>query len=286
MEVCGMQISAMMYSFTEAVNSGQMSIYDVVEFVRSLGVTALELAGDQVAAVDPIAFGSYLQGLGMSAVAYGRVVDLVQPTASARQAAIAEAKAEIERTAAFGAPLMQIVPGAYKEGMERAAAKEAVLIGLAWASEHARTCGVILTIEDHSLGQVTGASSESLLEACAAAGPDLKITFDTGNFLFAGEDPLLAWQRLAPRVAHVHVKDWELVAPGASPGPRQRGAADGATYVGTVLNHGIVPNAALIAAMKRSGYPGYLSVEYEGTGDPRPAMREGVEYMRSLLASA
>ncbi|MHB0874611.1 MAG: sugar phosphate isomerase/epimerase family protein [Anaerolineae bacterium] len=281
-----MQTSAMMYSFTQAVSGGQMTIYNVVEFVRSLGVTGLELAGDMVAAEDPTAFGRYLQGLGMSPVAYGRVVDLAQPTASARRAAVAEAKAEIERAAALSAPVMLIVPGSFKESMDRGAAKEAVYAGLALACEHARACGVTLTIEDHSLGQVTGASSESLLEACTAAGPDLKITFDTGNFLFAGEDPLLAWQRLAPRVAHVHVKDWELVPPGTGPGPRQRRAADGATYGGTVLNHGIIPNPALIAAMKRSGYPGYLSVEYEGAGDPRPAMREGVEYMRSLLASA
>ena len=280
-----MQTSAMMYSFTEAVSSGEMTIYGVVEFIRSLGVTALELAGDMVAGVELATFRHYLEDWGMSPVAYGRVVDLAQPTAAARQAAVAEAKAEVERAAAFGAPVMQIVPGAYKESMERAAAKEAVLDGLALASEHARTCGVILTIEDHSLGEVTGASSESLLEACTAAGPDLKITFDTGNFLFAGEDPLLAWQRLAPRVAHVHVKDWEIVAPGVGAGPRQRPAASGATYIGTVLHHGIVPNAALIAAMKRSGYPGYLSVEYEGTGDPRPAMKEGVEYVRTLLAS-
>jgi sugar phosphate isomerase/epimerase len=40
-----------------------------------------------------------------------------------------------------------------------------------------------------------------------------------------------------------------------------------------------------VAELRLLGYGGHLSVEYEGPGEPREAVREGVAYLAELLAA-
>lgn len=37
--------------------------------------------------------------------------------------------------------------------------------------------------------------------------PDLRVTFDTGNFIIHKEDIFIAWEALKEKVVHVHCKD-------------------------------------------------------------------------------
>jgi len=278
-----MQMSVMLYSFATALRSGEMSPSEVIGFIHSLGVDAIELmrAYPLDAQGERVLLDLRERGLRVSCFDLG--VDFVQNTREGREAALDEARQGIDEAAGLGSKAVLIVPGSWKDHVPRDLAKESVFWGLAKAARYAADLGVTPTIEDHSLAAVTGATSTELLEACAAAGDCLKITFDTGNFLSGGEDPLEAWDRLASRVAHVHVKDWEPVPAGATSLPRQRSARSGAVYVGATLGRGVVPNAAILERMKQSGYDGFLSVEYEGNDDPRTEVRAGVEYLRSLL---
>src|SRR5262249_32126209 len=121
---------------------------------------------------------------------------------------------------------------------------------------------------------------EHILAICEAVGPELKVTFDAGNFLLAGEDSVAALDRLAPRVAHVHFKDWKVVPPGtacAYPG------VDGRLYQGTALGDGIVNLRGVLGRLQDLGYGGAISVEYEGPGNAEEAVGRGLTCLGSLL---
>lgn len=64
--------------------------------------------------------------------------------------------------------------------------------------------GVTLAIEDHQ-----DFGSQELLDFCEEAGPSVGICLDTGNALAVGEDPLAFARRVAPKVCHVHLKDYQ-----------------------------------------------------------------------------
>jgi sugar phosphate isomerase/epimerase len=67
----------------------------------------------------------------------------------------------------------------------------------------AADAGLDIAIEDHQ-----DFGSEELLDLATTAGPNVGIVLDTGNPFAVGEDPMAFVGRVAPRVRHVHLKDY------------------------------------------------------------------------------
>jgi len=279
-----MRLSVMAYSFAGALARGTMKLPQVLDYIASLGVDAVELMDRHVAAAGEETVAAALDRLGLSVSCYDLVAaDPVQATAAGRAEAVAALKQGLEFAARLGAPTALVVPGRWKPGVERQAAWDALARDLSELGAHAAARGIALTIEDHSLEAATGCTAADLADLCRSAAPYLGVTFDTGNFVFGGQDPLQAWDALAPLVRHVHVKDWERLTEEEADGRPYRRDLGHRPYRGVVLGAGLVPNAAIIERMAASGYRGYLSVEYEGEGDPREGVRTGVEYLRAEL---
>ena len=77
----------------------------------------------------------------------------------------------------------------------------------------------------------------------------LGVAFDIGNFTFAGEDPVAAYETLKNKVRHVHVKD-RLSLDDMTPVP----AGTGVSKIETVVQK-----------MKQSGYDGWYTIEVFGS---------------------
>jgi 3-oxoisoapionate decarboxylase len=81
----------------------------------------------------------------------------------------------------------------------------AIREGLAKYAPMAHDQGRRLAIENHQ-----DFGSDELVEFCDNYGPGLGICFDTGNTFPVGEAPLDFARRIAPYVAHVHLKDYRV----------------------------------------------------------------------------
>ena len=278
-----MRIGVMAYSFAGALRRGEMTLPRVLEFVAALGVREVELVDAQVDALGVEPVRDRLRALGLSVSCYDIVrADPVQSTEAERQAAEAKLRAGLDDAASLGAGVTLVVPGPYRVGVERERAKAELAATLTRLTGYAAERGIALTIEDFGVEAATGCTSDSLLELCRAA-PGLGVTYDSGNFVFGGQSPLEAWDTLAPLVRHVHVKDFVVAKPERAAADRYRRSLSGEAYMGAVLGHGLIANAEIVARIRAGGYGGSLSVEYEGPDDPRPSVREGVEYLRQLL---
>lgn len=71
------------------------------------------------------------------------------------------------------------------------------------AARQAADHGLTLAIEDHQ-----DFTSAELMELCEVCGPNVGVCFDIGNALAVGESPLDFARTVAPRVRHVHLKDY------------------------------------------------------------------------------
>ena len=278
-----MRISVMSWSFNNALRSGELDTAAVIGFVRELGVEAVELmdgfiTDDQEAAIDRA-----LAETGCAHVCYDVDGDFVDPDLAARQAAVGKVVAGLERGARLGAQRALVVPGSLKEGISPAVARSWIVQGLKECRPAAARLGLPLTIEDHSSQAAVYGRSQHLEYICDGVGPRLGVTYDVGNFLLAGEDAAAAALRLGPRIVHAHYKDWHVVEPGQDRPARCVTSVDGARYTGAVLGEGVVDMVAATAALRQIGYQGYISVEFEGVGDPHEAVRRGVAYVRKLL---
>lgn len=125
---------------------------------------------------------------------------------------------------------------------------------LAWWSEVRRSRGwsVDLAIETHDL-LVT---SERILEAVHHM-PGARIVWDSHHtWRLGGEDPIATWNRIAPWVAQIHVKDSRLVAGAALP------------YSYVLPGAGDFPARALLDRLERDNFSGAVSLEWERLWHP------------------
>ena len=87
------------------------------------------------------------------------------------------------------------------------------------------------------------------LDSLFALAPGLGHVFDTGNYLFAGDDALVAYDQFRDRIGHVHLKD--------------RVAPDDMRCV--PAGSGCIPIAEIVHKLLASGYDGWLTVEQYGS---------------------
>ena len=123
----------------------------------------------------------------------------------------------------------------------------AAAIGLVDAfSKEAAGQGFDVMVEDYdnpnSLSYNTAA-----LDRLFAASSTLGHVFDTGNYVYCGEDALLALEHFRNRVHHVHLKD-----------RREDGSCP-------AVGDGIVPMKEIITSLMKSGYDGWFTVEHFGS---------------------
>jgi sugar phosphate isomerase/epimerase len=132
-----------------------------------------------------------------------------------------------------------------------------VIDGLGRCLKKAEECGVVLGLENHwGLGR----TPEGVLRVVDALhSPWLRVTLDTGNFL---EDPYPKLEKLAPKAALVQAK----------------------TYYGGGLWYTLELDYDRIAALlRKAGYRGYISLEFEGKEDPRTGVPKSLALLRKAF---
>lgn len=99
------------------------------------------------------------------------------------------------------------------------------------------------------------------------ASPWLKVTFDTGNWLPAGWDPLRAIDVLGGHIGYVHLKDMISRPDGYAP-----------AYPGG----GNLDLHDVIGALQQSGYQGFYALEFPGGRSPAAAVKASLKYLRQI----
>lgn len=161
----------------------------------------------------------------------------------------------------------------WKQGPLTPTQEEMIVDAYAEPALMAERAGLTLVIEnEHACCLATGAQTARVLEEIGS--PAVRAVWDPGNAFMAGEVPFpTGYEAIRDFIAHVHVKD-AAVAPGA-PAPEW-----------TVVGAGDIDWAGQLAALKQSGYAGWLSLEthYGGHGSKEASSRACLEGLQALLA--
>ena len=108
--------------------------------------------------------------------------------------------------------------------------------------------------------------NSALLDSLFAVSPALGLVFDTGNFLFCGEDALSCMEHFRPRVRHVHLKD------------RVSSTDMTCLPAGT----GCIPVSSLVNSLASTGYSGWFTVEQYGS---RNMLKDSETAYKQVLAA-
>jgi sugar phosphate isomerase/epimerase len=180
------------------------------------------------------------------------------PPGPERDENIAHVNAWIDHAGDLGAPTMRIFAGDLQPGQSLDAAQRNCVESIEACAEHAALRGVLLGLENHG-GIVAG--PDSLLAIVKAVDSDFcGINLDSGNF--RTEDPYRDFERCAPWAVSVQIKT-EIQPRGQKKRPADL--------------------ARVVEILKKSGFRGYATLEYEAAEDPLTAVPRALDQLRALL---
>ena len=194
----------------------------------------------------------------------------LEPDEAYRRVRIDHTRRALDLCAELGAPHITTEPGGpVPPGMTRAEAMDRFVAGLTPLVAHARALGVLLLVEPEP-GLLLETTDQYLELAARIDSPALGLNFDIGHAFCMGEDLPAQIAKLAPHVRHYHIEDI---------------AAD-RTHHHLVPGAGAIDFAQVIAAIRGTGYDGWLTVElYPCTDDPDAAAARAFEVLRPLVAA-
>jgi len=255
-----MKLSAMLFPFHNDLKEGSLSALDLVERLYAVGVRGLEpmlrYTQDDPRIWDELQTAAADFGMSYSCVDAG--ANLIGESDSERAEALDTVARGVEMCAELDCPLL-LVPGSRPApGMSNEEGRKIYSEMLAKAARATADSGVTLNIEDFGMSPEFACHSSHVLEVVTGAGPEIKVTWDNGNFLLADELPADAYQPLRSRIVHVHIKDW-LSAPANS----DQGivAPSGKRWVGAHIGHGEAQVRESLELLHADAYDGWISLE-------------------------
>jgi sugar phosphate isomerase/epimerase len=290
-----MKLGVSSYSFSRLVSAGAMGQLEVVAKAREIGFDVIEFS--TLAVPDgqtPLSFAPRVREqcdrVGIDVVAYTIGADFLSGSGGDWRAEAVRLQDEIRVAECLGAPAMRhdatfgyaadhVGPRSFDDALEALAA------GCRSVTEFAAGLGIRTMVENHGFFCQDSDRVEKLVNA--VNHPNFGVLVDMGNFLCVDEDPAAAQGRLMPYAFHVHAKDFH-VKPGTAPDPgRGWFPTRGGNWLrGAIIGHGEVPIVQCLRIMKRAGYDGVLSIEFEGLEDPIEGIAMGLENLRRYVAEA
>ncbi|MBE6702292.1 MAG: sugar phosphate isomerase/epimerase [Ruminococcaceae bacterium] len=287
-----MKIAVSSYSFNQYIKAGKMTLQDTVDKAAEMGFAGIEFIDlpKEMPRAERMALAADLRQRveknGLSMVAYTVAARLWQPTEALLRAEIERVKGEVDITVLLGAPVMRhdLVWELDKTGAGRSF--RSMMPKLAETvreiADYAAQKGIKTCSENH--GRIAQDSDRMEAFAALVNHDHYGLLVDMGNFLCVDEDPITAVSRVANYAFHAHAKDMLICSPDTDGGVgiiKTRGMNG---LKPTAIGHGSVPVKQCIAILKRAGYDGWLSVEYEGKEDCLQGIAEGLKNLRMYLS--
>lgn len=129
-------------------------------------------------------------------------------------------------------------------------------------ADKAIAAGIDLLFEDYDNPRAL-TFNMAALDKVFEAIPNANHAYDSGNFFFAGDDPMQTFEHFHDRISHVHLKDRVAVGDKASPA------------AGT----GAVPCRQLVDRLMEEGYQGWITIEGYGAKDMKEQLKVSVDNM-------
>lgn len=287
-----MKIGVSSYSYSRLVGRGMMSIMDVVLKAKEMGFESIEFAGIQVPEGGSIeSTASQLRELcavnGLSIASYTIGADLLNGSGGNLKKEIERLQAEVRIAKLLNAPLIRHDATSGFSGVHRGArgfsdALPVLIEGCRAVTSYAELVGIRTMVENHGFFCQDSERVEQLVNG--VNHPNFGVLLDIGNFLCVDEDPVKAVGRLMPYVFHVHIKDFHVKAGNEpDPGCGWFQSRAGNYLRGSIVGHGNVPVQQCLRLIRRAGYAGVMSLEFEGMEDPLTGINVGRENLARFL---
>lgn len=285
-----MKISVSSYSFSQYIRDGRMTQLDCVAKAKEMGFDALEFididgAPDlELQKENARKIRQEAERVGIEINAYTIGACLYKETQEEMDAEVERLKGQVDVAEILGAKVMRhdVCYQLGKTGSSRSfdLMLPTIAANARKVTEYAATKGIRTCTENHGYIAQDSDRVERLFNAVNHDNYGLLV--DIGNFICADENPVTAVSRVAPYAIHVHAKDMLVRSePTGSCTAPTRGCN---YFCGTVVGEGDIPVKKCLSILKRAGYEGFVTIEYEGAEDCINGIARGFDNLKKILA--
>lgn len=286
-----MKFAVSSYSFAQYTGSGRLTTFSCIEKAKDMGFDAIEFVEfNGPDGETPIEYAKKLRaeadrvGIEISNFAVG--ADFLNGSEGDLEAEVSRLKRMVDVAEILGCPTLRhdVTGGpAHRtyQGYDTYLGRLAE--GCRMVAEYAAERGIRTMTENHGYFSQDSMRVEKLINT--VANDNFGQLVDIGNFLCADDDPVTAVGRCAPYAFYVHIKDF-IVKSGQGPDPGEGFfLSRGGNFLrGTIIGHGDVPVVQCLRALKRTGYDGWLAIEFEGMEDCICGINAGYANLRRYVA--
>ena len=290
-----MKIGVSSYSFNRLVHTGEMKQIEVIAKAKEIGFEVIEFSVISVPDGNILAdFAAELRTeadrVGIEIANYTIGADFLRGSGGDLEAEIERVKGEVDIAEILGVPGMRhdasagwpddhLGPKSFDAALPR------LVQGCREVTRYAADKGIRTMVENHGLFCQDSVRVKKLVTTIDH--PNFGVLIDMGNFLCADDEPADAVARLMPYAFHCHAKDFH-VKPSTDPYPGEGWLITrGGNYLrGAIIGHGNVPILQCLKTIKRAGYDGVLSLEYEGIDDVLVGTQSSHDNLRRFIAMA
>ena len=283
-----MKFSVSSYSFLRYMLNTGADYYKICDLAKEMGYEGIEFTGledrfnagrgesqEEIA----VKVRNYCEKIGLDICGYMVGIDIL----AHKENAVTRLCHDIDVAALLGAPLVRFdVCYALPRDKHPYGHKDAIAEMVPYIrqiADYAEQKGIRVCSENHGHAFQDPEVMEALM--LAVNHKNYGWLCDVGNFLCVDADPIKAVRTALPYTFHVHFKDF-LWKPGNQAAPKGFGTTAGGNYIrGTVVGHGAVPVENCATMIKRSGYDGYITIEFEGMEETILALEAGLDFLKT-----
>ena len=280
-----MKLGVSSYSFSRYIAQSGANYLDICNEAKRIGFDGIEFIDlsldiQQAPSIQELArtIRAHCEAIGLEIAAYTIGADFINRGPEE----IDRVKGQADIAALLGAKVMRHdAAWSLPEGISWREAVDLIKEPIREIASYAQKKGVKTCTENHGYVLQDAQRVEELI--LAVNHPNYGWLIDMGNFLCADEPALHALPIAAPYATHVHTKDF-LYHPVwmGDPGQGWFKSRSGSYLRGTVAGHGVVPIAWCVDLLKKNGYQGWLSYEFEGMEECIPAIEAAYHFLRPL----
>lgn len=288
-----MKIGVSSYSFSSYIddckkNGVACDYFKICDKAKELGFEGIEFIGLEWKELSSCAMQTakelkeYCQKIGLEIIAYTVGADFLCEDIEKEMERL---KGCVDVAVELGAPLMRhdvfyelkkTPLYNYRTAIEEIAPRIREL------TEYAKEKGVRTCTENHGYIMQAPERVEELI--LAVGHENYGWLCDMGNFLCADSEPARAVAIAANYTVHVHAKDFLLKSGETAMPSGYTIQTNAGNYLrGTVIGHGVVPIGNCINALKKVGYDGWVSIEFEGPEENIAALKNGLANLRAII---
>ena len=285
-----MKIGVSSYCFNRLIKAGTYTLFDAIEYTRKTGYDVIEFSDfvpPEGKSLEEFAgeLARACKAAGLGICNYATHADFLYGSDGDMKKETARLKNRVDVAKILGSPLMRHdACWGFKDNAKGRTWRDAVKLmapSIRELTEYAATKGIRTMTENHGYFLQDSSRMEELV--LAVNHPNYGLLVDMGNFMCADETGIKALATAMPYAFHVHAKDF-LYKSGAEQKPDDSWfpTRGGSHLRGTIVGHGVVSVGQCIRYIKKTGYTGVLSLEFEGPEEPLEAIRRGYEYLKKF----